>query len=132
MAPFKTALGFSRKPVKMMLGSSRVAIPTRLPCVLNEFCSGALVVLVAVFLLRFGNCTLQVEGALTDLMSSFRLGLGNVDFNTLVNFLPHAPVRATQCPRVSLDNAEANHGSSALYANTFFANLWQMIISLLY
>ena len=62
--------------------------------VLTELCRGALVFLVAVILLHFGIRTLQVEGAQTDLRSLLRLGLGNVNFNTLVNFLPHAPVSA--------------------------------------
>ena len=70
----------------------------RLQYVLNELCRGALVFLVAIILLRVGIRTLQVEGAPTDLKSLLRLGLGNVNFNTLVNFLPHTPVGATQIP----------------------------------
>ncbi len=93
---------------------------------------GVLVFLVAVILLHFGIRTLQVEGAPTGLSSLFRLGLGNVNFNTLVNFLPHAPVGAAQLPCTCCINAEANQGNRALYSNIFFANLWQMIISLLY
>ena len=39
-------------------------------------------------------------------------------------------------PKISVDrslhNAEANQGNPALYADIFLANLWQMIVSLLY
>lgn len=87
---------------------------------------------MAVVLLHVGIRTLQVEGAPTGLKSLLRLGLGNVNFNTLVNFLPHAPVSAAQSPCIVLRKAEVNQGNLALYSNIFFANLWQIIISLLY
>ena len=66
--------------------------------ILSKLCRGALVFLVAVIFLCMGIRTLQVEGAPTGLGSLFRLGLGNVNFNTLVNFLPHTPVGTTQFP----------------------------------
>ena len=86
---------------------------------------------MAIILLHFGIRTLQVEGAPTDLRSLLRLGLGNVNFNTLVNFLPHDSVSVTQIPCIT-GTADLNQGNTALYSNIFFANLWQMIISLLY
>jgi len=47
-------------------------------------------------LLRLGMLTLQDEGARTDVRSLFSQGLGSVSFFTLVNILPHDPVRSLE------------------------------------
>lgn len=86
---------------------------------------------MAIILLHFDIRTLQVEGAPTDLRSLLHLGLGNVNINALVNFLPNDPVSATQIPCIT-GTADLTQGNTALYSNIFFANLWQTIISLLY
>ena len=63
---------------------------------LNILRRGGVVFLVACILLHLGIRQLQVQGAPTGLKSLLRLGLGHVDFNTLVGFLPHGPVGAAQ------------------------------------
>lgn len=42
----------------------------------------------AIVLLHFGIVNLQHQGAPTDIRALFRLGLGDANFSTLVNFLP--------------------------------------------
>ena len=61
-----------------------------------------------------------------------RLGLGSVNVNKPNNSLLHAPISAARILRNTLNDTEANQGNHALYLKVFPANLWQMIISLLY
>lgn len=105
---------------------------TGLVPILNESRRAGVVFLVAGILLHRGIRELQIEGAPTGLKSLLHLGLGQVNFNTLVGFLPHDPVRAAQALYSFTQMLTASQGDRSLYSNIFFANMWQMIISILY
>lgn len=73
-----------------------VALSAEQSSILNKLRRSALVFSVTAVFLHLGIRTLRIEGAPTGLKSLFRLGLGTVDFNTLVHFLPYYPVGAAQ------------------------------------
>ena len=104
---------------------------TGLVPILNELRRAGVVFLVAGIELHNGIRELQVAGAPTGLKSLLHLGLGQVNFNTLVGFLPHSPVGAAQA-LYSTQMLTASQGNYSLYSCIFFANMWQMIISILY
>lgn len=83
--------------------------------------------LATVVLLRFGVLTLQHEGAPTDVVSLFKLGLGKANFDTTVNFLPYGPVRdfppcAIDCIVTFFREMESPYtlkSSSPIFGNSF-------------